>query len=63
MATIEPVFSTLESVMGFRRVTTRVTEAVLAEIALEVLAYNIGRLIARRPSRVLSIVLLPPDLF
>ena len=48
IATIEPVFSSLEDTMGFRRVSTRKPDAVYAEIMLKVLAYNIGRLIHRR---------------
>jgi Transposase DDE domain len=49
MATIEPVFSLLESVMGFRRATTRKGDNVKAEIALHALALNIRRLATRKP--------------
>lgn len=46
IATIEPVFSGLESAMGFRRLSTRHSAGVEAEITLKLLAYNLGRLIA-----------------
>jgi len=48
MATIEPVFSYLESVMNFRRASSRKRETILAEVALKVLAYNVSRLLAAR---------------
>jgi hypothetical protein len=51
MSTVEPVFSTLEEEMGYRRVTTRHAGTVVAEILLEVLAYNVGRLIQARQLR------------
>jgi transposase len=46
IATIEPVFSNIESVMLYRRVTARTPTTIRAEIALKVLAHNISRLIA-----------------
>lgn len=46
IATIEPVFSGLESAMGFRRLSTRHAAGVEAEITLKLLAYNLGRLMA-----------------
>jgi transposase len=45
IATIEPVFSFIEAVMGFRRVSSRKRSTVIAEILLKVLAYNIDRLV------------------
>ena len=52
IATIEPVFSGLEWAMGFRRLSTRHSAGVEAEITLKLLAYNLGRLIelAERPA-------------
>ena len=44
MATIEPVFSILEDVMGYRRASSRLTNTVHAEILLKVLTYNLTRL-------------------
>jgi len=49
IATIEPVFSNIESVMNFRRSTTRHPAAVVAEMHLKALAHNVSRLIAARP--------------
>lgn len=51
IATVEPVFSYLESEMGFRRVTSRKGESVRAEVLLKVLAYNIVRLITAKRLR------------
>jgi transposase len=45
MATVEPVFSSLEDAMGYRRVSTRHEGAVRGEILLKILAYNVSRLI------------------
>lgn len=50
IATVEPVFSFIESAMNFRRVTSRKEQAILAEIQLKVLAYNLSRLIAAKRS-------------
>lgn len=50
MATVEPVFANIEHVMGFRRVSSRHSETVVAEILLKVLAHNISRLLHARPS-------------
>jgi transposase len=47
MATIEPVFSGVEDGMGFRRVSSRRPDTVLAEVLLKLLAHNIRRLRAR----------------
>ena len=44
IATVEPVFSYIEDAMGFRRVSSRKTETVKAEILLKILAYNLTRL-------------------
>jgi hypothetical protein len=53
MATVEPVFAGLQDAMGFRRTSSRTESAVLAELALKVLAYNISRLLtAKRLQRV-----------
>lgn len=49
IATIEPVFSNIESVMKFRRSATRHPAAVVAEMNLKALAHNVSRLIAARP--------------
>jgi len=48
IATIEPVFSNIESVMKFRRSNTRHPAAVVAEIQLKALAHNVSRLISGR---------------
>jgi len=51
MATVEPVFSNLESVMNFRRASSRFEQTVVAEVLLKVLAHNISRLLAAKPLR------------
>ncbi|HZN92542.1 MAG TPA: transposase [Myxococcales bacterium] len=51
IATVEPVFSYIEDVMGFRRVSSRKAEAIEAEILLKVLAYNLSRLISAKRLR------------
>jgi hypothetical protein len=51
IATIEPVFSELENVMGFRRVSSRKASAVEAEILLKVFAYNLKRLVSAKRIR------------
>lgn len=67
MATIEPVFSLIEDEMGFRRVNSRKEQAVIAEVLLKALAYNLRRLIdATKRLRyvrmfVLVEVRVPPD--
>lgn len=64
MATIEPVFSYLESTMGFNRCSSRLASTVHSEILLKILAYNIARLIQyQRSKRKLSFLLLGLDLF
>ena len=63
MATIEPVFAFLESVMGFRRAATRLRESVLAEVSLNILAYNIARLIARNPVTCILLAFEPANEF
>lgn len=45
MATVEPVFAYLESTMGFRRAACRTSESVKAEVVLNLVAYNLQRLI------------------
>jgi hypothetical protein len=49
IATVEPVFSSIESTMGFRRSGTRHPAAVVAEMYLKALAHNVSRLLAARP--------------
>jgi transposase len=57
IATVEPVFSSLESALGFRRASSRFEATVLAEVRLKVLAHNVSRLLAaRRLSRVYCLV-------
>lgn len=51
MATVEPVFSNIEDVMGFRRVSSRHSATVVAEILLKVLAHNISRLLSAQKRR------------
>ena len=58
MATVEPVFSSLEDCMGFRRVSSRLPETVTAEILLKLLAHNVSRLLTRR--RLLCVYFLLP---
>ncbi|HEY0882015.1 MAG TPA: transposase, partial [Archangium sp.] len=54
--TVEPVFSGLQDQMNFRRISSRMSTAVRAEILLKVLAYNLSRLaVAGRLCRVLII--------
>ena len=45
MAVVEPVFSNMESVMNFRRASTRHVKSVVAEVLLAVLAHNVTRLL------------------
>lgn len=45
IATVEPVFSHLESAMEFRRCSSRSKDTVLSEVLLKILAYNIDRLL------------------
>jgi hypothetical protein len=57
IATIEPVFSNIESTMKYRRVTSRHERGMTAEILLKVLAHNVSRLLAaRRLSRAFLVV-------
>lgn len=58
IATVEPVFSYVQSVMGFRRCSSRSSATILSEVLLNLLAYNISRLIrADRETRKLLCVL------
>lgn len=60
IATVEPVYSFIESTMGYRRASSRHEPTILAEVLLKVLAHNVSRLLAaRRLSRVDC--LLTPD--
>ena len=47
MATMEPVFSSLEDGMGFCRVSSRRPATVTAEILLSLLAHNVSHLLCR----------------
>jgi transposase len=58
MPTVEPVFSSLEDCMGFRRVSSRHPQTVTAEILLKLLAHNVSRLLTRR--RLLCVYFLLP---
>lgn len=49
IATVEPVFSNIESTMGFRRASSRFEATVVAEVLLKVLAHNVSRLVAAQP--------------
>jgi len=55
IATVEPVFAQLQDGMGFRRVSSALEQSVLAELHLKVLAYNLGRLLAARRLRRLTV--------
>jgi transposase len=59
IATVEPVFSTIEDAMSYRRVSTRHSGAVHAEILLKILAYNIARLIQARRLRAVYLAVGP----
>lgn len=48
MATIEPVFSSIQDGMAFRRVSARHEKSVHAEVLLKVLSHNVSRLLAAR---------------
>jgi transposase len=53
IATVEPVFSNIESTMAYRRASSRFEGTVVSEVLLKVLAHNVSRLIAaKRLSRV-----------
>jgi len=51
LATVEPVFSNIEHVMGFRRASSRHAPTVVAEILLKILAHNVSRLLAAKRNR------------
>jgi transposase len=48
IATVEPVFASLEDAMGFRRASSRHADTIVAEIFLKILAHNLLRLSAAR---------------
>jgi Transposase DDE domain len=48
MGCVEPVFGFLQDAMGFRRVSSRHPGAVLGEVLLKLLAYNVSRLLTLR---------------
>lgn len=56
IASIEPVFSNLQSVMQYRRVTSRVQRTILAEIHLKLLAHNVSRLLAAGPTELFALI-------
>ncbi len=58
MATVEPVFSSLEDAMGFRRLSSRRPGTVDSEILLKLLAHNVSRLLCG--SRLLCVYFLLP---
>ncbi|MCY1045864.1 transposase [Corallococcus sp. bb12-1] len=47
MATVEPVFASLQQDMGFRRLSSRHPPAIDAEVFLKLLAHNVSRLLTR----------------
>jgi hypothetical protein len=48
IATIEPVFSNIEDVMGYRRASSRHPTTIVAEVLLKVVAHNLSRIAAAR---------------
>jgi len=48
IATVEPVFASVEEHMGYRRALPQKPAAIVAEVMLKLLAHNIGRLAAAR---------------
>ena len=56
IASIEPVFSNLQSVMQYRRATSRVQRTILAEIHLKLLAHNVSRLLAAGPMELFTLL-------
>jgi transposase len=57
VATIEPVFSSIEDNQGYRRASSRKVSSVVAEVLLKLLAHNISRLAAAGISCVLILEL------
>lgn len=47
MATVEPVFASIEHDMGFRRLSSRHPRTISSEVLLKLLAHNISRLLTR----------------
>lgn len=45
LATVEPVFASIEDAMAFRRASSRHSASILAEVLLKVLAHNVSRLL------------------
>jgi transposase len=60
IATVEPVFSNIESTMGYRRVSSRNEVTAVAEVLLKVLAHNVSRLLAAKPLSCVYYLLLQP---
>lgn len=48
IATVEPVFASIEEAMGFRRASSRHADTIVAEVLLKILAHNLRRLVAAR---------------
>lgn len=59
IATIEPIFSSIQDAMGFRRVSSLNDESVRAEILLKVLTYNLSRLAAGKRLRAAKMIARP----
>lgn len=59
VGTVEPVFSSIEDVMGFRRVSSRDPKTVQAELLLKVLAHNVSRLLHSSRLELVSLVFWP----
>ncbi len=47
MATVEPVFASVQHDMGFRRLSSRHSRTIDAEVLLKLLAHNVSRLLTR----------------
>jgi transposase len=59
IATVEPVFSNIESTMGYRRASSRWESTVIAEVMLKVLAHNVSRLLAAKQLSCVYCFLMP----
>ncbi len=59
IATVEPVFSNIESTMGYRRGSSRHEPTILAEVLLKVLAHNVSRLLAAKRLSCVYFLVLP----
>jgi transposase len=63
MATIEPIFSSVECDMAFRRASSRHEQTIRAEVLLKLLAHNIRRLLAAQATGSLSCIWVAVDEF